>query len=411
MKSREEKGQVIVILALVLVGLVGFTALAVDGGRIFFERRAAQSAADTASLAGALAKCQGGDVQAAALDSAAHNGFDNDGVSNSITVNNPPASGAYAGDADYVEVQITSDVPGAFYQLFYPETIHTTVRAISVCDSDNDAWMVASSNAIIALHPTAKNTLSGVGNGNINVTGGGIFVNSSNSKAAVLTGNGSVSADLIQVVGNYATTGHGKFTPTPTTGVTAITDPLAGLQPPPKPSGSCTTIQLTGNNDATLDPGLYCSIKATGNGDLTLNPGIYWIEKGEFAATGNGDVVLDKAMIYMGPGAGKFSLTGNGNLSVTPPNSGDYKGLALFVDRSNTNDVALHGNGSSTSVGGTFYAPSAAITLTGNGTSTTMDAQIISKTLVLTGNGNLILNFKTGSVYQPPFKYLISLVE
>ncbi len=54
-RKRGEEGQVIVFLALVLVGLMGFAALALDGGMLFSDRRHAQNAADSASLAGASA--------------------------------------------------------------------------------------------------------------------------------------------------------------------------------------------------------------------------------------------------------------------------------------------------------------------------------------------------------------------
>src|SRR5829696_3991576 len=52
----QEKGQVLILIALAAIGLVGFTALAIDGSRVFSDRRHAQNAADTAALAAALAK-------------------------------------------------------------------------------------------------------------------------------------------------------------------------------------------------------------------------------------------------------------------------------------------------------------------------------------------------------------------
>ena len=48
-----ERGQAIVILALGMVALLAFAALAIDGGNTFVERRRAQNAADAAALAGA----------------------------------------------------------------------------------------------------------------------------------------------------------------------------------------------------------------------------------------------------------------------------------------------------------------------------------------------------------------------
>ena len=50
-----ENGQAIVLLALAFVVMLGFTAIAVDGSMIYADRRLAQSASDSAALAGAAA--------------------------------------------------------------------------------------------------------------------------------------------------------------------------------------------------------------------------------------------------------------------------------------------------------------------------------------------------------------------
>src|SRR5574340_505299 len=47
-----EKGQIVVLLVLVLMGLLGFTALAIDGGMIYADQRYSQSVADATSLSG-----------------------------------------------------------------------------------------------------------------------------------------------------------------------------------------------------------------------------------------------------------------------------------------------------------------------------------------------------------------------
>lgn len=80
-----ERGGVLVTVALTLVVLVGFTALAVDGGVAYGERRATQNAADHAALAAAWAACMGNDPQTAALDSAAANGYTVDDVVVSVS--------------------------------------------------------------------------------------------------------------------------------------------------------------------------------------------------------------------------------------------------------------------------------------------------------------------------------------
>jgi len=50
--KRNESGQAAVVLALAFVGLLAFSALAIDGGNAYLTRRNAQNAADAASMAG-----------------------------------------------------------------------------------------------------------------------------------------------------------------------------------------------------------------------------------------------------------------------------------------------------------------------------------------------------------------------
>src|SRR3990172_1767730 len=74
--KHSESGQVFVILVLALIGLLGFTALAIDGGVVDSERRRAQNAADAGALAAALAKTQSQNLHVAALNRTASNGYD-----------------------------------------------------------------------------------------------------------------------------------------------------------------------------------------------------------------------------------------------------------------------------------------------------------------------------------------------
>ena len=90
---RNERGQIAVLAALLLTVFLGFVGLIVDAGSFYGARRQAQTAGDKAALAAAYELTYGGTVAAAttaALENAAANGFDNNGSSNSVTVNIPP---------------------------------------------------------------------------------------------------------------------------------------------------------------------------------------------------------------------------------------------------------------------------------------------------------------------------------
>src|SRR3990172_7448497 len=56
-KAQPEAGQAIVILALVMVALIGFLGLVVDGGGLLFLQRDAQNATDAAVIAATYARC------------------------------------------------------------------------------------------------------------------------------------------------------------------------------------------------------------------------------------------------------------------------------------------------------------------------------------------------------------------
>jgi len=86
MSKHTESGQALVLLVLGLVGLLGFTAVAIDGGQMYSQQRRAQNTADNAALAAALRATQGLDYVAEALSIADSNGYDDDKVANWVEV-------------------------------------------------------------------------------------------------------------------------------------------------------------------------------------------------------------------------------------------------------------------------------------------------------------------------------------
>jgi hypothetical protein len=73
-RDQADQGATAVLVALSLLVLLGFAALAMDGGRAYNERRSTQNAADNAALAAAWASCTDSDPEQAAIDSANANG-------------------------------------------------------------------------------------------------------------------------------------------------------------------------------------------------------------------------------------------------------------------------------------------------------------------------------------------------
>lgn len=98
------RGNVLVLLAILLPVLIGVVGLVIDGGMMMDQRRNLQHATDAAATTAAteLRLANGSAAaRAAAVDAVtvAHEQADAD-----VTVNIPPLTGPFAGDADHVEV-------------------------------------------------------------------------------------------------------------------------------------------------------------------------------------------------------------------------------------------------------------------------------------------------------------------
>ncbi len=195
-----------------------------------------------------------------------------------------------------------------------------------------------------------------------------------------LTGNVTVDAQSIGIVGTPSETGNVHVTPTPVTGIAPESDPLAYLPTPTVSSGCTNNVDLTGNVTETISPGCYTEISATGNTILTLNAGTYIVD-GSFGLTGNSSITGTGVTLIL---LGSSSLTGNVSLDLTAPTSGTYDGILIDQPSSNTDPLTFTGNASST-LEGVIYAPDAAVTLTGNSGSNFYTDFVVGS-LTLTGN-------------------------
>jgi len=209
-----ERGQVLVLIAFAIIGLVAITGLAIDGSIILADRRHAQNAADTAALAGALAKMQaqapvsqGGSgmsevdardpMRVVALDRAESNGYFNNLVTSTVEVYtcDETALGAdcptpYDGDPEYVQVVITSHVDTFFARVVGVETLTNRVQAVALADYD-DSGSLFGGAGVVALNPNCPNSgsLNLGGTANIYINGGGMFSNSAGDCAVVCNSN------------------------------------------------------------------------------------------------------------------------------------------------------------------------------------------------------------------------------
>lgn len=388
-------GVVAVLVAISLVAIMGIVALAIDGGLLLDQRRDVQAAADSAALAAASqlwadwGTNQGldrnGKASATALLTASANGFNNDRVTNTVTVNIPPTSGFATGLAGYAEVLIQYQEKRYFSAVFGSEDIPVNGRAVARGKKNS------SDIGVLLLNPTAQGALTISGQTGMTVDGR-VVIDSNHSKAGVSSGSAGLTSTVLDVTGGINSSGSSYFhAGTINTNAAAVTDFLSNV-PAPSTSGMTTQSLSTYSAAAgeTLQPGIYVGgITISSKPNVTFAPGNYYLQGGGLTMSGgSSSLTALQVMIYNGANSsgsvGKITLSGGGAVHMTPPSGGDYAGMAIFQDRTSTQPITLSG-GSTWDFKGTVYGAKAHVDVSG-GSGARMGSQYISDTLTLSGS-------------------------
>jgi Flp pilus assembly protein TadG len=467
--KRSERGQALVIIALAAVGLVAFTALAIDGGMVLSDRRHAQNAADTAAFAAALAKIRtpnyapsspAAQKQAAidaGLERADSNGYDNNGTTNTVQVNIPPVSGPYVGDDDYIQVIITSKVRMMFARVVGWAVVENKAEAVTRAQSGSSDT-ASGLAAISALSPSGTGVFMN-GNITLDVIGSGVFSNSNSGcpgGSIVAVGNGELFVDTDFSVG----TPSGGFCSTPSTdlnGAPVVQAPQIPYPPtninPPVPSITCSPdpITITGNTinpgtatgqlsipssygAYTFAPGNYCldaGLSMNGDFDFTANDVNFRIGGSGFTLNGSASLTCNNVLFHSvsGPGvdflgnstsncsnvtfymsSGTADFSGVAVNTLSAPTSGVYKGLLIYLPYLNSTPLNINGN-SLQNYTGSIIGVSSDITVAGNNTSFAVNSQFVGYTFTVSGNINFSVNYDPALQYLPPEGPAIELIE
>jgi hypothetical protein len=355
-----------VLVAIAMLALLAFVALAVDIGLIWGNRRTMQTAADAAVLAGAVASRLNQNVTAAADDAAALNGFTNGTAGVTVTVTNPYTDASCA--LNCVKVVISQPEPTYFLRTLGFSQINVAASAV--------AGSVNSSTCVYALGSAPGLTVSG--NANVNLSCGAA-INSS----ASCSGNAFFRATSIGVAESASTQDNCSFVPSPKTGISKVADPFSYLGTQPACSGNAVF------TPGSSGPGSYCGgITLAGNTTLTLQPGIYNLGSGGLRITGNVAInATGVTFITTGP----INIGSNVTATLSAPTSGSYEGI-LFWGTS-TSGSNITGNSNST-FDGTFYFPNSTLTYIGN--SSSMGYTIIAAGAVnFQGNASVNNNYSS----------------
>lgn len=425
-KHKRERGQVLPLATLLIVLLLSMAGFAMETGLAYYVRQEAHAAAESAAMATVLAAmpsvngnsvtCSGSSTAGTQCSSTAtactaspnsppktnldngclyakQNGFTAaTGTAIHITANNtsPPPNNPNVSVLYWAQVSVTTREQQLFSAIFSKSGMDTGARATAALVSNGPP-----AGCIYVLNPTASRALQVAGS--TLTTTCGVYDNSNAADALETEGNPSVgnyyiSASSIAIVGHYQNNGQGTFSPMPLTGQTAVTDPLASLQPPSV--GSCNHSNYNwSQGNTTLSPGVYCGGINISGGNVTfaagqyiLNGGGLQINSASTTVTGSGVSFYNTATT--GYSYGTLNISGQPNVTFSAPTSGAMQGIFWFSDRNDTNTNQNQFNGATNaSVQGTIYIPTAPLLYTGQSSSGTYTGLVVNK-LVINGSTN-----------------------
>lgn len=404
----------------------------------------------------------------AACAVAADNGFVDGVDGRSVRIDKPPiAPSPFANLPGHIQVSIGTQRPSIFQGVMGVTLQRTAATGVATNSSDIPlpySLLALDPSGCGTNKITGSPGSSVTTNGTVHVDSDCVTSALLLSGNGVLTAPQCDVVGTIQESG-----GADNLCTTAPTGVLVSGDPLRTLPAPPQPAlpapvqpldvtpgpipagcpggsspatdaapASCafTAGSVTGKT-YRLFPGNYPGGIRTSKATLYLSPGIYWLGGGGLQIQSDGRVI-SKAMgdntgtvpsggvlIYntaapdlaivsgcaSSPGAaGCFagiSLNGGAGatLALRPIESGDYKNMVIFIDRTKTmrpgDDIFLNGSGSILDIAGTIYAPNGSVRLNGSDTTAAVSAQIIAWSFQINGSGAaLTLNYDPAKVFH-----------
>lgn len=411
-RKQHEKGQALILIALAAVGLFAFAALAIDGSRLYSDKRHAQNAADAAVMAGALAYTRGDNINTAVTTRLNENGYDG-GTMSDITVTETDilaGSGECVGDTagKDITVDIVSYVNTTFARVVGREQLTTAVTATSRSCGFYIAPLF-NGYPIVGLNPNqagdAKScgfTTGNSGSAQWEVEGGGVFSNG----CAYSKDQNSVDfhGDCAASVGPAGT--FDCQTPGQTSMSINYPADVDAIMPPNPCDGT--------PGDIGLPP------PASGS---TFSNGVYCIS--DLDSYDKKDIVLNNATLYVTDPqfnlkfAGSGGFYGSATVAGGYAGSDDYEDYYMIVTRVDPpcpdfahgdQVIEWRGNGGGTFTG-TVLAPSACLDVRGNGDPSGMHTQLIAYIVGSNGNATVYINYVPDENRQNPVFPSITLFK
>ena len=236
-------------------------------------------------------------------------------------------------------------------------------RVIGISTSDVSAFAIAwksePGECIVTLGDEDKGLYVN-SNSHVETEDCSIHVNSDDSKAIESNSGSTVDAGddgAICVVGN---TSGGGISPTPTTGCTAMDDPLDTLQPPPV--GGCDhndKVVVEDGDTETLTPGRYCKgIEINSGGTAIFSSGNFIIEGDKFSVNSDATASGNNVHFYLNDKDALIHFNSDSTVNFSAPTSGPMQGVLFFSNRNISDEMDHEINSrSSSTLNGVTYLP------------------------------------------------------
>jgi hypothetical protein len=435
---KSERAQALIIVILILIGIAGFAVLAIDGGRVYAERRRMQSTADTAAYAAAMAAAKNLDYRSAALSQAKMNQFDdgdsgyNPGQFMDVQVYNPPIDGPFAPanikpgmDPNlYFQVKIRSRVEQIFSQFINRAPIEVNVEAVSFLLLEQP---LSGNHAVIASSPNGCRGLWFQGEGGTVISGGNIFSNSNQKGerdqcfAGMQDGDGGVDVlnGAVYTVGKFST---GRGSVSASAGFKEGASPLPEWRITVPDCLSLLPIRVYESGSAVLEPGYYPDgiVIKEENTHIRMRPGVYCLDNALIMPSGQLEgqdvlLIIKRGAFFIGENTQVALSAQNGDDFPVFFNDMNWDGMLLFMPPDNTENVHLGGSTDSF-YSGTIYAPGPSAReeedkciIVGSGASLDMKSSINCFSVKITGRARVTIDYQAEhNFYLPP---QVSLVE
>jgi Flp pilus assembly protein TadG len=470
---RNEDGQMLVFTALSMTILIGFLAIAIDVGLLFRTKRNLQTAADAAATAAALdyyfnLSVQGANAvthaQAEGQTASTANGFTDGQNGATVTISCAPTYGpeASASCNGFFEAIVTQTKGNIFTTTFgQRDGSNAGLNSIKVAARAVAGTPSASNNCIWLMDPSASGELTMQGSSStLNANGCGVYLNSSSTSAVSFTGNPTVTVQSLNLLSsqdlkkgtknftgqfnnnvvpqsppfplNFTGAGTGDCNVTysgSTTISTSYTPPGAGSAGS-SPLVVCFTQAMTISGGTQASPIVMAGMAYSGSGNTSTSNGvIYEFQQGLTIGTGawvnfgsgtynSGNGTFSNtsgATIDMEGGAFNI-LSGQANLSVFSPTTGDYNGIAIMQPKSNKSDssdntcngqsngcLSVQFGSANTLFDGMIFVPGGQVTLHDQGGGATASG-LIADTVNLASSTLTINNYSTANPYTTPLR-------